>query len=113
MEISILTAIFKIIYLIIFMFIFVKPIGMSLFKLIKIKWNSKMKKYHYKNTLRTVYKFLLILIKEYYFNLCKYIVDVFRFIKEYRIFLEEKKILISIIIDIAIFTTLSNLFRFY
>lgn len=40
MEISILAVVFKIVYLIIFMFIFVKPIGMSLFGLIKIKRNS-------------------------------------------------------------------------
>ena len=31
-----------------------------------------MKKCYYKNILKTVYKFLLILIKEYYFNLRKY-----------------------------------------
>jgi len=39
MEISILTLVFKIIYLIIFMFIFVKPMGTGtgLFKLINIK----------------------------------------------------------------------------
>jgi len=48
-----------------------------------------MKKYFYKNTLRTIYRFYLILKKEYYFNLYKYIIDVFRFIKEYRIFLKE------------------------
>jgi len=33
----ILAAIFKIVYLIIFMFIFVKPMGKNLFKLINIK----------------------------------------------------------------------------
>lgn len=37
MEISILTAIFKLIYLVIFMFIFIKPIGISIFKLINMK----------------------------------------------------------------------------
>ena len=37
MEISILAAVFKIIYLIIFMFIFIKPMGKNLFKLINIK----------------------------------------------------------------------------
>ena len=48
-----------------------------------------MKKYFYKNTLRTVYRFYIILKNEYYFNLYKYIIDVFRFIKEYKIFLKE------------------------
>lgn len=48
-----------------------------------------MKKYFYKNTLRTIYRFYIIFIKEYYFNLYKYIIDVFKFIKEYRIFLKE------------------------
>ena len=37
MEISILAAMFKIVYLVIFMFIFVKPMGKKLFKLINIK----------------------------------------------------------------------------
>lgn len=40
MEISISTAVFKIVYLIIFMFIFVKPMGTGLFKLINIKKGS-------------------------------------------------------------------------
>lgn len=37
MEISILAVVFKIVYLIIFMFIFVKPVGTGLFKLTNIK----------------------------------------------------------------------------
>ena len=49
-----------------------------------------MKKYFYKNILRTVYKFYIILVKEYYFNLYKYIIDTFGFMKEYRIFLKDK-----------------------
>jgi len=48
-----------------------------------------MKKYFYKNILRTVYRFYTILKKEYYFNLYKYIIGVFRFIKEYKLFLKE------------------------
>ena len=48
-----------------------------------------MKEIFFKNILRTVYKFYMILVKEYYFNLYKYIIDVFGFIKEYRIFLKE------------------------
>lgn len=49
-----------------------------------------MKKYFYKNILSTVYRFYIILKKEYYFNLYKFIIDVFRFIKEYKTFLKEK-----------------------
>jgi len=49
-----------------------------------------MKKHFYKNTLRTIYRFYIILKKEYYFNPCKYIIDVSGFIKEYRIFLKDK-----------------------
>jgi len=43
-----------------------------------------------KDILRTVYTFYMILTKEYYFDLYQYIIDVFGFIKEYRIFLEDK-----------------------
>jgi len=49
-----------------------------------------MKKIFSKNILRTIYKFFVSFKKEYYFNLYKYIIDVFRFIKEYRIFLKDK-----------------------
>lgn len=49
-----------------------------------------MKKFFFKNILRAIHKFFIIFKKEYYFNLYKYIIDVFRFIKEYRIFLKEK-----------------------
>ena len=49
-----------------------------------------MKGYFYKNTLRTIYRFYIILKKEYYFNLYKCIIDVFGFIKECRIFLKDK-----------------------
>lgn len=49
-----------------------------------------MKKIFFKNILRVIYKFYMILIKEYYFNLYKYIIGVFGFIKEYRIFLKDK-----------------------
>lgn len=49
-----------------------------------------MKKFFFKNILRAVYKFYIILKKEYYFNLYKYIIDVFGFIKEYRVFLKDK-----------------------
>ena len=48
-----------------------------------------MKKHFYKNTLRIIYRFYIILKKEYYFNPYKYIIDVFRFTKEYRVFLKE------------------------
>jgi len=49
-----------------------------------------MKEFFPKNILRAVYKFFIIFKKEYYFNLYKYIIDVFGFIKEYRIFLKNK-----------------------
>jgi len=49
-----------------------------------------MKEFFFKNILRTVYKFYLSFKGEYYFNLPKYIISVFGFIKEYRIFLKEK-----------------------
>lgn len=49
-----------------------------------------MKKFFSKNILRTIYKFFIIFKKEYYFNLYKYIINVFGFIKEYRIFLKDK-----------------------
>lgn len=49
-----------------------------------------MKEFFTKNILRTIYRFLIIFKKEYYFNLYKYIIDVFGFIKEYRIFLKDK-----------------------
>jgi len=35
-----------------------------------------MKKIFFKNILRIVYKFYIILTKEYYFNLYRYIIDV-------------------------------------
>ncbi len=40
--------------------------------------------------MRTIYRFYIILKKEYYFNLYKYIISVFGFVKEYRIFLKNK-----------------------
>ena len=81
MEISILAVIFKIIYLVIFMFIFIKPFGVSIFKLINMKKSIViMKKFFFKNILRAIHKFFIIFKKEYYFNLYKYIIDVFRFI---------------------------------
>lgn len=49
-----------------------------------------MKKLFSKNILKTVYKFYIILKKEYYFNLYKYTISLFIFIKEYRIFLKDK-----------------------